>query len=136
MGRDDGFQNADISVRLLDDTKIRELLRNVPDETARLRAIVVYIATVLDSWGEGARVLAADAAPVWLSDRAAAIDALKAARLLDADGRVPGKAWEGWFGIAETRRADSRRKWREYKGAQRRRETEARVSGAESRADP
>lgn len=104
MSRDAGFAHADVDVNLLDDPKVKRLLRLVDDEGTRARAIVVYQAVVLSSWGEGQRVAAEDAAPVWITGLEDLVALLARVGLLDADGRVVEHAFEGWFRPALERR--------------------------------
>ena len=56
MSRDDGFTRADIDVGLLDDPKVRRLIRSIKDESLVARCIVAYTAVVLASWDRGERI--------------------------------------------------------------------------------
>jgi hypothetical protein len=108
MSRDDGFGTADVDTGLLDDTKLRRLIRATRDEAVITRCIVGYIAVVLSSWRAGERVTLEDAAPVWMTGVDDLIAKLAEAGLLDADGRIPEHAWTGWFEPAWRRREERR----------------------------
>jgi hypothetical protein len=108
MSRDAGLGNADVDVDLLEDPKIRRLIRLNSDEATVTRAIVAYLATVLASWAEGERVPLADAVPLWISSPDDLQAKLVEVGLVEADGRIVEHAWTGWFGPAAQRRDDRR----------------------------
>jgi hypothetical protein len=108
MSRDDGFGTADVDTGLLDDMKLRRLIRATGDEAVITRCIVGYIAVVLSSWRAGERVTLEDAAPVWMTGVDDLTAKLAEAGLLDADGRIPQHAWTGWFEPAWRRREERR----------------------------
>jgi hypothetical protein len=106
------FRNADVDTGLIDDPKLRRLVRGSGDEGTAARAIVGYIATLLTSWDQGDRVSLEDAAPAWLTD----LDDLRArlaeAGLLDSDGRIVEHAWASWYAPAATRLKQTQERWR------------------------
>lgn len=108
MSRDDGFTVADMDTTFFADPKIRNLWRMLGDESRMARAVVLYLATVLESWRSGRRVLVTDSAPVWLPLDPELVEALKAAKLLDSSGRLPIRSWKSWHDPAQMRR-DARR---------------------------
>jgi hypothetical protein len=108
VSRDDGFTVADMDTTFFADPKIRNLWRMLGDESRMARAVVLYLATVLESWRSGGRVLVTDSAPVWLPLDSELIEALKAAKLLDSNGRLPIRSWKSWHDPAQMRR-DARR---------------------------
>lgn len=75
-------------------------------------AFVAFIATLGESWKAGRRVTIADAWPGYLPFDKDAVDALIAVGLVDRRGLLSLRAWEGWFGIAKTRREAARERWR------------------------
>ena len=108
MSREAGFVVADIAVALLDDPKVRRLVRSTKDEPTIARCLVGYLATLLTSWSQGERVVLEDAAPIWLTAADDLTVRLVAVELLDADGRLPEQAWNAWFGPAWRRREERR----------------------------
>lgn len=108
----DGFSIADIDSNLMADPKVVALARSLRDPQVVLAAVGVYLATLLASWRSGERTTADEALPAWVLDVepfGPLIAALQSADLLDADGRPPQDAWEGWFGPAYARRAGYRK---------------------------
>jgi hypothetical protein len=106
MTRADGFSIADIDVGFLRDLKVRWLRQYIPDDAAA--TTIVYIAVVLSSWEEGFRLSIAEAdSPEDATPER--IAALQTAELLDADGRIPLRAWESWFRPAWERRNEKRK---------------------------
>jgi hypothetical protein len=103
MSRGDGFPIADMSVHFLDDPKVRRLVR-AHGAAAACVAIVAYEATLWASWEAGERVDLMDACPLWIEDPETMIERLSGVGLLDAEGRVPQEAWNGWFTPAYERR--------------------------------
>jgi hypothetical protein len=102
MSRDDGFARADISVRLMRDRKFKRLEGLLRPGQAHA-AMLLYLATVLDSWAEGDRIPVDEAdGPVAASPLL--VQALQRVRLLDDEGRIPEHAWESWFAPAQERR--------------------------------
>jgi hypothetical protein len=108
MSRDAGFPVADMDTGLLDDPKVRRMVRELRDEALICRCLVAYQATVLASWAEGRRVTVDDAAPVWLTGINDLRENLELYGLLDEAGMPPRHAWDSWFGAAQQRRADRR----------------------------
>jgi hypothetical protein len=115
MTRDEGFQVADVSTSILDDPKVRALVRLQRDPSSVSRAVVIYVATVTASWAAGCRVSADEAVPLWMDpeDAKADMGALVQVGLLDDGHRVPSHAWEGWFAPARNRRDAARAAGRE-----------------------
>lgn len=114
MSRDEGFAIADVSTSLLDDPKVKAVVRRLRDQAAVSRAVTLYLATVLGSWQVGDRLTVTEAAPVWLEPDPELIDALTSAGLLDADGRIPGHVWQSWHGAASERRRKTRDRWNRW----------------------
>lgn len=104
MSREDGFSRADIDSAIFDDLKFRRLWKRLGHQGLMAEAAVLYMATVLRSWHDGQRAVAEDAVPDWLTPSPESIAALKAVGLLEADHRVPRRAFEGWFRPAWERR--------------------------------
>lgn len=114
MSGRDGFARADIDTSLLDDPKIKALVRSVDmDDSSAARAIVLYVSVVLASWAHGERVPAVDAAPIWLNIGLVDVKSLVSLGLLDDDERIPNEAWETWYGPAQERRRIARAAGRE-----------------------
>lgn len=107
MARDAGFSIADVSVTIFEDTKVRLLVRRLQAQPGeRNTALLLYLATVLESWKAGRQVAASEALPLWMEEDAVpAIEALVAAKLLDEAECVPDDTWEAWYGTARDRRA-------------------------------
>lgn len=114
MSRDDGFGHADVDVGLLDDPKVRQLIRSTRDESLIARCLVAYTAVVLASWERGAPVSLEDAAPLWLTGLEDIGERLMAVGLLGDDNRIPPKPWEAWYGVAVERRERGRERWRRW----------------------
>ena len=110
MSRDDGFTVMDVSTDIVNDPKVRKLYRVAPNHANT--AFVAFIATLGESWKAGRRVRIDDAWPGYLPYDQDAVDALIAVGLLDRRGWLSLRAWEGWFGIAKTRREAARERWR------------------------
>ena len=104
MRRDEGFPIADISTAMLDDPKIKTLARTLRDEATMSKAVVLYLAAVLASWGAGDRATAEDAAPLWLTPDADLLTKLEVVGLLTPDHRIPERTWKAWHGPAYDRR--------------------------------
>jgi hypothetical protein len=105
MSRDDGFAIADVDTGFFSDPKAVALARRLPDpvQTAAHRAL--YQARVLGSWGAGARITFDEAVPAWWFEPIDEIRSnLAAVGLIDADGRIPKRAWTSWYLPAYTRR--------------------------------
>ena len=110
MSRDDGFEIADVDVKLLDDPKVRALVRACSGNEYLLnRCVVAYVALVLASWRDGVRATLESAAPLWLdADQLAEVgDRLRHAKMLDGN-RLPKRSWDSWFGPAQARREQRR----------------------------
>ena len=112
MSRDDGFDVADVATGLYDDPKVKALWHELCDQGRMGHALTLYMATVLASWRHGCRVTLDTAAPVWMEPDSSLVAALQAVKLLDKTRKVPIRAWNGWFGVAESRREKLRAKWR------------------------
>jgi len=110
MSRGDGFAIMDVSTDIVNDPKVRKLFRLSPDHASA--AFIAFIATLGESWKAGRRVKIDDAWPGYLDYDTAAVAALVTVGLLDKRGLLSLKAWEGWFGVAKSRRTASREKWR------------------------
>jgi hypothetical protein len=106
MARGAGFPVADIDVGIFADSKVRRLVRQCPDEATAARALVAFLAALLDSWGDGERIPVDDAAPTWLTDVDDLRERLASVGLVDAQGCVPEHAWESWFSPAMQRRIE------------------------------
>ena len=108
-----GFSIADTDTGLYHDPKVLALARRLHDPQRTACAMVLWDACRLESWKAGERLVFTDAAPAWwLEDPAEYLPDLQAVGLLDAEGRIPSKAWASWYGPAAKRRATA-----EYKGA-------------------
>lgn len=108
MPRDDGFAVADMDTGKHNDPKFKRLWKIVRDEALMNAAVALYEATQLESWAEGERVCADDAAPFWMVDAAPSLTALREANLLDDEFKIPVHAWESWFRPAFDRREQRR----------------------------
>ena len=105
MSRRDGFEVADVDTKYLSDAKMKRLwIRVGQDRVAMMEAVLVHLAVVLASWGDGEREEVSVSIPTWLDPSEAAIEALQAERLLDRTSRIPRRSWVGWFGPAYDRR--------------------------------
>ena len=105
MARDEGFAIADISTAQLTDPKVRRLWRECAGNVNLMNAaMMLYHATVLESWQHGQPIAAENAAPFWMLELPLA--PLKAAEMLTEEGFVPEHAWESWYGPAHKRRAE------------------------------
>lgn len=111
MSRNDGFDIADTDTGLMADPKVLALARRLRDATRTGAAITLYEAVRLASWKAGRRLTLEETVPGWwldpVDDLAAALEAVG---LLDAEHRIPGHAWLGWYGPAFERRLDARRR--------------------------
>jgi len=132
MSRSEGFPIADIDVGILDDPKVRALVRSTRDEAVVARAIVGYLAVVTSSWGRGERVTLEDAVPLWVTTTADISERLVAVGLLDEDTRVPERAWKSWFGPAWDRREERRESGRKGGLAKHRNESLAQLDHSQS----
>lgn len=112
MSRDAGFAVADVSTSMLDDPKFRALWRTLGDPAAMSRGVLLYVATLLESWRAGERAAATAAAPMWLDGVPELEAALRAAGLIDDEGMIPAHAWQSWFVPAVERRDATRERWR------------------------
>jgi hypothetical protein len=107
VSRESGFPIADIDVGILRDVKMRRLRQHVPAEDVPA-TMLLYLAVLLSSWEEGAR-LSVDEADSPVEATPERVAALKAAKLIDDDGRVPEHAWASWF-LPAWRRRNAKRK--------------------------
>lgn len=112
LSRDEGFAVMDVSTSLANDPKVRKLWRLAPDHAPC--AFTAYVATMAESWLTGKRANIDDAWPAYMPFNKAAVEALVAVELLDADGFVPLPVWRKWFGPAKKRREQLRQRWRRY----------------------
>lgn len=133
MSRDQGFRHADLDVTILDDPKVRALVRSANDEAIAARCLVGYLALITSSWSRGERVSLEDAAPLWLTDLDELRGHLAAAALIDDAARIPDHAWSSWFIPAADRLERNRDRWR--KAAKGRRSTGDTSSTRGVRAD-
>jgi len=109
VSRDDGFPTADIDTGLLDDPKIRRLIRACADDEGLIaRCLIAYQAVLYASWGRGERVTLDDAAPLWLTGLDDLAARLVEHGLLASDRRVASQSWDNWFGPAWDRREERR----------------------------
>ena len=136
MSREDGFGIADVDVALLDDAKVRQLVRSTRDEGVAARCLIGYTAVLLASWRQGQRVTLDDAAPLWLTDLDDLAARLRAARLLDDERRIPEKPWTGWFGPAWERREERREAGRKGGYAKARGRSSATAEPEQSHGEP
>lgn len=118
MSRAEGFAHADIDTAILDDPKVRALVRATRNEALTARCLVGYVATVTASWARGERVTLQDAAPLWVTGLDLLSERLGSAGLLDAEGRIPAHAWDSWFGPARDRRQNGRDRWHRWNDRQ------------------
>jgi len=108
MSRDDGFRTTlDHDPRFLHDAKIRRLRREAPNESEGAIRTLLYLGLRDASWFDGERLFIEDAETFYHATTER-IDALRDVGLIDAEGRIPGRAWESWFGVARDRRAKQR----------------------------
>ena len=100
----EGFLTADIGVLFWHHRRLRKLRADLGrDEGTIVGAI--YNELILASWAEGDRLELGELdTPADLTD--VRIESLKAAGLVDAQGRLPAKTWAEWFGAAADRRAE------------------------------
>ncbi len=109
MNREDGFPIADIDVGLFHDPKVIALVRAVKDERCAMVHLGLYQSLVLASWGAGDRLVLDEALPAWwMGDVEPTRAALLAAKLIDAESRVPVASWESWYVPAYDRREKRR----------------------------
>ena len=102
MSRDGGFDRMDVSTSLPDDRKFRALARRHPDLLAA--AGWAYLGLLAMSWREGERLTLEEGWPAPLPYDEAAADALREARLVDDELRIPEHAWAEWYVVACERR--------------------------------
>lgn len=112
MSRDDGFLVMDVSADIIRDPKWRLLQKHAPDRLGD--AVIVYLATMGESWKAGRRVTVTSAWPTLLPLDDRVIEALQFVRLLDTKGLILLKTWRDWFETARKRRAKSRDRWNRY----------------------
>lgn len=107
-----GAVRADVDTGLMDDPKVKKLVRRQRNEQATATTLVVYIATLLDSWAEDEPIAAVDAVPGWITMSDESIERviadLKAVELLDASGRIPIATLDHWMEGVHARRAAGR----------------------------
>ncbi len=101
----EGFPRMDISTTIHHDPKFRLLARRHPDLV--VASLATYLVLLAESWREGARLTVEESTSLVPYDEAV-VEALAEAGLVDADGRVPERAWENHFGAASARRAGGR----------------------------
>jgi hypothetical protein len=105
MSRDDGFAIADVDTSFFADPKVVALARRLRDPVQTAAHLALYQALVLGSWGAGVRITFDEAVPAWWLESPDAIRSnLAAVGLIDADGRIPRRAWTSWYLPAYTRR--------------------------------
>lgn len=102
----------DVSVDIVNDTKIRKLFRHAPAHAPA--AFMAYVATMAESWRSGRRVNIDDAWPPVLPFSQAAVEALIYVRLLDESGRIITTTWRRWHEPARKRRTEARARWARY----------------------
>lgn len=112
MPKAEGFQRMDVATDIHTDSKFRRLARQHPDLLPA--AFMAYIATLGESWAEGARMSVEDAWPVLVPFQPEVVHALVDVHLLDADGLIATETWDVWFGEVARRREQNRERWREY----------------------
>lgn len=112
MSRDVGFRTADIDVGILDDPKVRALVRSTRDEAIVARCLVAYVAVLMASWEHAERISLEDAAPAWLTGLDDLRGRLAKVQLVDEEGRVVERAFDAWVGPALERQASFRERWR------------------------
>jgi hypothetical protein len=103
---------ADLSVDYLRDTKVLRLWRECGPG-----AVLMHLATVLDTWREGERVSIHDTTVDAVDP--AIVEVMQRLDLLDAEGRIPLDSWESWIApsveLMASRRAAGRaaavRRW-------------------------
>ena len=103
VDRSAGFAIADIDSGLLEDPKVRKLARRLRADNDLGAALLVYIATMLGSWGEGRRLTAVEAES-WVEPTPERVAQLQEVGLLDEAARIPAHAWARWFEPAFRRR--------------------------------
>jgi hypothetical protein len=125
MSRDDGFRTADVDVNLLDDPKVRALVRSTRDEALVARCLVAYMAILTASWERAERIPLEDAAPAWLTGLDDLRDRLAEVQLVDEQGRLVERAFDAWIGPAIDRQASFRERWRRANDKRRKADTDA-----------
>jgi hypothetical protein len=109
MSREAGFSIADIDSGFVADPKVVALARRLHDQNVTAAYCLLYLSLVLASWKAGKRLTLDEGAPAWWTDSLDdARGHLEAVDLLDVDGRIHDRAWEGWFGPASARREERR----------------------------
>ena len=81
-----------LDVGILDDPKVRQLVRLTRDEAVVARCLIAYVSTVASSWDRGERVSLEDSAPLWLTALDDLGDRLAVVGLLDEERRIPERA--------------------------------------------
>lgn len=134
MSRSEGFPIADVDVGILDDPKVRALVRSTRDEALVARTMVAYMAVVTSSWGRGERVTLEDAVPLWITGIDDLSERLTAVGLLDAEARIPERSWTSWFQPAWDRREERRESGRKGGYAKHRNQSLAEPEQSQSEA--
>lgn len=113
MSNRDGFKFADLDTAYFDDPKVRALARRLIGEGRPeliAPALLLHVALICYSMGNGERVAIEDVLPLWwpgtYGEHAAALEAVG---LIDAERRIPRHAWERHAGEATERKG--RRRW-------------------------
>lgn len=110
MSRDAGFPIGDRSTRTLYDVRLIRAARR-----AGPAAVIAWDAIVDASWEAGCRVAfddAVDPLPYDMTDSAEIRATLVSVGLLDTSGLIREESWANWFGPADSRRANTRERWR------------------------
>lgn len=123
MSRDDGFGVMDMSTDIVNDPKFRKLHRLETCQVAP--AFMAYVAVIAESWKAGRRITVEDAWPALLPFDNAIRQAMADVGLVDRTGRIPLRAWQGWYEQAHRRREASRESWRKYNAKRRGQEGDA-----------
>lgn len=119
----DGFAVMDVSTSLHDDPKVKRLAREFPEQLGT--GFLAYVATMGESWKAGQRLSVLESWPAHLPFDAAAVEALKAVKLLEQTGQVTASAWRGYFMQARKRRKTARDRWDRANKARRKKEAES-----------
>lgn len=117
MSRDDGFAVMDMSTDIINDPKFRKLNRLHNGSTPI--AFMAYVAVIAESWKAGRRVTVENAWPALIPFDNAICQAMCDVGLVDRSGRIPLRAWQGWYAQAHKRREASRESWRKYNASRR-----------------
>lgn len=117
MAKADGFAVMDVATDIHNDPKFRALARH---NAAHVQpAFMAYIALMGECWREAERVTVTASWPALVPYDPTVVESMIAVRLIDRDGRIPRRTWQGWFGKVRERRDLNRERWRASAATQR-----------------